>query len=197
MNKLKFVFCEGGDDQGVIAGVAASINITDIRVEPFLGKDNLRNFLRVLRTRPEFAQNKVATIAIIRDADEDETAAFQSVCDALKANNFKAPEKNGGFVANGIRVGVLVVGPNDGKGMVEDLCLKSVSHLPEFPCVNNYFQCIAERSERKVFSSKAKVRVWMASHVDHELYVGKAAEKGYWPWQSAAFDSIKEFLRQV
>ena len=79
--------------------------------------------------------------------------------------------------------------------MIEDLCLLSVSNRPEFPCVDEYFQCIAQRSGRQGFSSKARVRVWMASHVDYEYYVGKAAEKGYWPWESPVFDSLKEFLR--
>ena len=32
-------------------------------------------------------------------------------------------------------------------------------------------------------------------HVDYTLYVGKAAEKGYWPWDSPVFDPMKEFLR--
>jgi hypothetical protein len=197
MNGLKFVFCEGGDDLAVATGVARSIGLADIRVEPFLGKNNLRNFLRDVQTRPEFAQNNVATVGIIRDADEDGHAAFRSVCDALAVNGFKAPDRNGGFAANGIKTGVLIVGPKGGKGMVEDLCLDSVSNLPEFPCVNDYFQCITQKSGRKDFSSKARVRVWMASHVDYELYVGKAAEKGYWPWESPVFDSMKEFLRQL
>src|SRR5437867_2664483 len=122
MSGMKFVFCEGGDDLAVAKGVASSIGLTDLRVEPFLGKDNLRNFLREVQTRPEFAQNKVAAIGVIRDADENEAAAFQSVCDSLRANGFKAPERNGAFTVNGIKCGVLIVGPKRGKGMVEDLC---------------------------------------------------------------------------
>src|SRR5438094_453592 len=81
------------------------------------------------------------------------------------------------------------------KGLVEDLCLSSVSDRPEFPCVDDYFRCITERCARKEFSSKAKVRVWMSSHEDYDLRVGKAAEKGYWPWESAVFDPLKEFLK--
>jgi hypothetical protein len=37
----------------------------------------------------------------------------------------KAPDRNGGFAVNGIKVGVLIIGPNAGQGTVEDL-------LPEF-----------------------------------------------------------------
>jgi hypothetical protein len=194
---MKFVFCEGGGDLAVAKGVAESIGLMDIHIEPYLGKNNLGNFLKVVRTRPEFAQNKVTAIGILRDADENGTAAFRSVCDALRTNGFKAPERNGGFAVNGIKTGVLVVGPKGGQGMIEDLCLNSVSDRPEFPCIDDYFRCITQKSGRKDFSSKAKVRVWMASHVDHELHVGKAAEKGYWPWESPVFDAMKEFLRQL
>lgn len=194
---MKFVFCEGGDDLAVIKGVAHSIGLPDIEVEPFQGKDKLRNFLRDVQTRPEFSRNLVTAVGIVRDADSDGGAAFQSVRDALLTNGFKAPGGNGGFAVNGIKTGILIVGPKDGKGMVEDLCLNSVSDQPEFPCVDDYFQCITQKSGRKDFSSKAKIRVWMASHVDYDLRVGIAAEKGYWPWESPVFNSLKEFLRQL
>jgi hypothetical protein len=194
---MKFVFCEGGDDLAVITGVANSIGLTSLHIEPFLGKDKLRNFLRDVQTRPEFSQDKVTSVGIIRDADEDGYAAFQSVRDALMTNGFKTPDHSGGFAANGIKTGVLIIGPKNGEGMIEDLCLNSVSTRPEFACVDDYFRCIAEKSDRKMFSSKAKVRVWLASHSDYELYVGKAAEAGYWPWESPAFDSVKVFLRQL
>jgi hypothetical protein len=95
-----------------------------------------------------------------------------------------------------MRVGIFIVGVN-GQGMIEDICLNSVGDRPEFACVHDYFACIAQKSTRTGFSSKAKVRVWMASHVDYELCVGKAAEEGYWPWESPAFDSLKNFLRAL
>jgi hypothetical protein len=195
MSEQKFVFCEGGDDVAVIKCVAQSNHIPDLIVEPFLGKNRLRNFLRGVQQRPEFAQNKVASIAIIRDADENATAAFQSVRDALLTNGFAAPEASGTITGEPVKVGVLIIGSDEGNGMLEDLCLKSVSDRPEFACVDEFFRCVAEKSERKHFSSKAKVRAWMASHPDFTLYVGKAAEAGYWPWESPAFDLLRDFLR--
>lgn len=197
MSALKFVFCEGGDDEAVLRGVAQSIQLSDLHVEPFLGKDNLGNFLKALQKRPPFAQKQVASFAIVRDADEDGAVAFQSVCDSLRANGLPSPDQNGGFAAGELKVGVLVIGPNGGRGMIEDLCLQSVSDQPEFGCVDEYFHCIAAKSARATFTSKAKVRVWMASHSDHEFYVGKAAEAGYWPWENPAFDEMKHFLRAM
>jgi hypothetical protein len=101
MNGLKFVFCEGKDDLAVITGVAQSIGIAGLNIEPFGGKNKLREFLRDLQTRPEFAQKKVAGVGVVRDADQDAGAAFQSVRDSLLANGFPTPEANG--AVTGIR----------------------------------------------------------------------------------------------
>ena len=195
MSEMKIVFCEGKDDVAVVRGLATHLGL-NIEVEPYNGKNNLSNFLRSLSTRPDFAQQKVAAMAILRDADADSNMAFTSVRDALRKNHFAPPNADGTFSESTMRVGIFVVGVN-GQGMVEDICLKSVSDQPEFSCVDDYFTCIAQNSQRGPFSSKAKVRVWMASHVDYDARVGRAADEGYWPWESAAFDSLKNFLRAL
>src|ERR1700723_1156284 len=104
MREWKFVFCEGGDDLAIIQGIVGSINLVGIKAEPFQGKDNLRNFLRDVQKRPEFTRDLIASIGIVRDADQNGEAAFQSVCDALRANGLAAPERDGGFAPNGIKV---------------------------------------------------------------------------------------------
>jgi hypothetical protein len=189
----KIVFCEGKDDVAVVRGLAKHLGL-NIEVESFDGKNKLATLLRSLSTRPDFAQQKVAAMAILRDADTDANAAFASVRDALRQNHFEPPAADGTFSESTTRVGVFIVGVN-GRGMIEDVCLNSVRDQPEFSCVGDYFDCIAKKSPRRSFSSKAQVRVWMASREDSEFYVGKAAEKGYWPWESPAFDSLKKFLR--
>jgi hypothetical protein len=192
---MKFVFCEGKNDQAVIQSLVKHLAL-DIRFEETGGKDNLSNFLRDLSKRPEFAQQQVTAMGILRDANGDSAAAFTSVCAALQQNNFTPCDADGAFSNATPRVGICVVGV-DGRGIIEDVCLKSVSDQPEFSCVDDYFNCITKKSSRSKFSSKAKVRVWMASHVDYEYHVGKAAKEGYWSWDHSAFDSIKNFLKAL
>ncbi|HZM05804.1 MAG TPA: DUF3226 domain-containing protein [Candidatus Saccharimonadales bacterium] len=192
---MKFVFCEGKSDQSVIQSLAAHLEL-NIHVESTGGKDKLASFLGSLLKRPAFAQQKVNAIGVLRDANGNSSAAFTSVCDALLRNNFTAPGSDGEFSDSELRVGIFIVGV-DGRGMIEDVCLKSVSDRPEYSCVDSYFDCIAQKSSRSTFLSKAKFRVWMASHVDHEFHVGKAAEKGYLPWESPVFDPLKKFLRAL
>jgi hypothetical protein len=192
----KIVFCEGKDDVAVVRGLTTHLGL-DIEVESYDGKNKLPLLLQSLPKRPDFAQQKVAAIAILRDADADSNATFTSVRDTLKQNNFEAPAAaDGTFSESALKVGVFIVGVN-GRGMIEDLCLQSVSDQPEFSCVDSYFACIAQKSSRSNFPSKGKVRVWMASHEDFEFYVGKAAEEGYWPWASPAFDPLKNFLQAL
>lgn len=192
---MRFVFCEGKDDVAVVRGLAECLKL-EIQVEEYRGKDNLPTFLVSLQKRPDFAQQKVIAMAILRDADNDLKASFTSVHDALIRSGFPAPDANAKFTESAPRVGVFIVGVN-GRGMIEDVCLNSVSNQPEFDCVDDYFNCIAKKSSRTKFSSKAKVRVWMASHVDYEYHVGLAAGAGYWPWDSPAFDSLKAFLKAL
>jgi hypothetical protein len=179
----------------VVRGLASQLKL-DIQVEEYGGKNNLPLFLESLQKRPDFAQQKVGAMAILRDANGDSQASFASVRARLEQNGFPFPDRDAAFSESPLRVGIFIVGVN-GRGMIEDVCLNSVSDRPEFSCVDNYFNCITQKSGRSDFSSKAKVRVWMASQADYEYHVGKAAEEGYWPWDSPAFDSLKNFLRAL
>ena len=162
----------------------------------FFAKDKLPLFLESLQKRPDFAQQKVNGFAILRDANGNAQAAFTSVQTRLQQNDFPAPDADATISEAPLRVGIFIVGVN-GHGMIEDLCLNSVADRPEFACVDGYFNCINQKSGRFDFSSKAKVRVWMASHPDYNYHVGLAADAGYWPWDSAAFDSLKNFLQAL
>jgi len=192
---MKLVFCEGKGDVAVVRGLVSHLEL-NVQVEAYGGKNNLPSFLGSLQKRPDFAQQKVKAMAILRDANGDSKASFTSVHASLLENGFPAPNVDATFSESALRVGIFIVGVN-GRGMIEDVCLNSVSDRPEFSCVEEYFGCIAKKSTRSQFTSKAKVRVWMASQADHEYHVGKAAEEGYWPWQSPAFNSLKDFLKAL
>jgi hypothetical protein len=192
MSGANLVFCEGGDDEAVIKTLAKSLDL-DLTIEPFNGKDNLRNFLRDLRTRPDVAQQRVRSLAVIRDADENPASAFVSVRDALTANGFAAPSKNGAVQDGNPRCGILIM-PANRPGMLEDLCLESVANRPEFGCVDEYFRCIAARSTRTTFTSKSKIRVWIASHTDYRFYVGEAVKAGFFPLEHQGFEPLRTFL---
>lgn len=138
---MKFVFCEGKDDVAVVRSLTVHLNLA-IQVEQYGGRNTLSLFLESLQKRPEFAQQKVSGMAILRDANGDSAASFVSVRDALQRNGFPYPGADATFSYSTLRVGIFIVGIN-GRGMIEDVCLKSVSDQVEFSCVDDYFNCIA------------------------------------------------------
>lgn len=82
--------------------------------------------------------------------------------------------------------------------MLEDVCLESVSGDPVISCVEQYFSCLSDgdlpQPERP---SKEKARMFLATREPPEHQVGRAAEKGYWPFEHPAFATVKEFLRRI
>ena len=194
---MKLVLCEGGDDLEVVQCLCQARELAQFKIESFGGKDNLGNVLEALPKRPEFSRGEVDGLAIILDADASSAAAWQKIQDAVQKNFGVSLSHPGVFAGQAPRIaGFIVSGPN-GEGMLEDLCLHSVSNRPGYQCLTEYFRCLAEKTEKKEYHSKGKFRAWMASQSDYELHVGKAASKGYLPWESRAFDPLAAFLASV
>ena len=112
------------------------------------------------------------SIAVIRDADSNEAAAFESVKNFLQANNLPAPTTVGNFTdenSDGIKGGIFVIPGNDIPGtMLEDLCLASVHENPIINLVDSYIselQKLQEIQEIEISTnlSKTKILVYLAS----------------------------------
>jgi len=194
---MKLVLCEGPDDEAVIRGLCKDRGLTGLTVEAYLGRANLADALVELPKRPEFARQEVVSLGITLDANADGNAAWQLLCNAVRDSFGVSLTERGVFVGAKPRTGGFIVSGPDGKGMLEDLCLASVSAKLGYPCLEAYFKCLTERTSRKQYHSKAKFRAWMASQSDYELYVGKAAVEGYLPFDHAAFNPLAQFLASM
>lgn len=147
----------------------------------------------------------IKRIAIIQDADDCSESTFIRIKNILSDLHFPAPdnpiEPKAGII-NGyqeVSMQVLALGI-EGKGMLEDLCLGSVSDDPAIPCVESYFECLEQHYRESTLvppknRSKAKARVFIASRKESTLYIGLAAKEGYWNFESHSFNEIKELLR--
>jgi len=194
---MKLVLCEGKDDQAVIVGLCGHSNILDLIIEPYAGRGNLERTVRNLSVRPEFTREEVDSLAILIDADTDAEASFQKLKNAIQQGLGIAIAVPGVFVGENPRVAGFVVGDQTGQGMLEDLCLESVQDRSDWKCMQDYFQCLREKTGKKDHHSKAKFKAWMASQTEFDYRVGLAAEHGYIPWESTAFDGLREFLRTL
>ncbi len=194
---MKLVLCEGPDDEAVIRGLCKDRGVTGLTVEPYLGRDNLANVLTELPKRPEFARQEVVSLGITLDANADGNAAWRLLCSAVRGSLGVSLTQRCVFAGAKPKIGGFIVSGPDGKGMLEDLCLASVSDKPGYDCLEAYFKCLTESTGRKDYHSKAKFRAWMASQSDYELYVGKAAVEGYLPFGHAAFNPLAQFLASM
>ena len=194
---MKLVICEGPGDVSVISGLAKASGLTDMSFEYYGGRNKLEAFLRELPKRPDFTRREVESLAVTIDAEQNGAASWQKVQNAIRQGFGIELTTRSVFQGDSPKIGGFVIAGSDDKGMLEDLCLASVQDKPGFPCLAEYFRCLVEKTERKEYHAKAKFRAWMASQSDFELHAGKAADKGYLPWDSAAFDSLRQFLKAL
>ncbi len=186
---------EGKEEKLFFDELIEHLKLQKIQIMPIGGKDKLRSRLKALVSTPDFS--KVVSLGIVRDADTDPDAAFQSVCDALRVAKLPAPDRPLVPIPGNPRVTVMVLPGDNESGMLEDLCLKSVAQDPAMPCVERYFECLQQNNILPDNMSKAKVQAFLASRPKTGLRLGEAAEKGYWPWDENIFEQVRIFLQQL
>lgn len=195
----KLLVVEGTRDKEFFEAFIKHLGLQDIQVHSIRGKGNMRADLRALVSRKaEFS--RVSAIGIIRDADDDANAAFQSVYHALRELDLPSPEQPFCIVGDKPRVGVVILPSSNETGALEDVCLKAVQKDPATSCVEQYFTCLHKKGVLSVEGrrlAKAKVQVFLASKADLPLNLGIAAQKGYWPWSEEPLRRLGGFLCQL
>ncbi|MCL6450793.1 MAG: hypothetical protein K6T75_05800 [Acetobacteraceae bacterium] len=191
---LLLVDCK--DDENFVKGLLGYLGLSRTQVVRAEGKGLFAVRLAAVRRATGF--DMVESLGIVRDADADPQAAFQSVCSALKYAGLAVPERPLSPAGGKPQVCVMILPDEASRGAIEDLCLRSVESDLAMPCVESYFQCLKTCfPEAPVDSAKSRVQVFLASRLEAGMSLGVAAQKGYWPWDSPVFDELKDFLRQV
>jgi len=185
---------EGVDDQLFFCRFAQHIQAHDIQIMPIGGKTKLRGNLKLLKLSPNF--DNVTSLCIVRDANDNPTAAFRSVCAALKNVNLPAPQRARLPTNSTPHVTVIILPNETESGMLEDLCLRAVASDPAMPCVARYFQCLQQEGHNLPRNlSKAKIHAFLASRPDPEKRLGQAAQANYWPLDHEAFSQLRDSLQ--
>lgn len=192
---------EGKDDkaffEALINYMFDSVTSQNIQIMMLNGNTKWKRKLKLIRGRAEF-DNNVVSLGLVRDADVNPTATFQSVCDALGDNDLSVPDKPVVSVGDNPKVNILILPKENEQGELEDLCLESVEDDPALPCVENYFSNLEEKSLSLPDNlCKPKVQVFLASRprIVSDFRVG--AKAGCWPWDNEAFRHVKFFLQQI
>lgn len=82
-----------------------AVGSEDIQIIPAGGKHSFRKNLTAI-TAAARARPTLRAVGAVRDADNDATSAFQSVCDALRHVGYEPPAAHGEVSSGGPAVGV-------------------------------------------------------------------------------------------
>lgn len=164
ITKTKILLVEGQDECYLFAELLSELGLkNDIQVIEVGGKDKFRTKLLGLLAGSGF--HRVVSIGIVRDADSNPHDAFRSVCSSLRGAKLPTPVTPLQPVTGPPQVTVMVVPDSDTPGMIESVCLSSVSDDPAMLCVEQYFQCL--QAQRRTLAEndvpKAWVRAFLAS----------------------------------
>lgn len=198
INQPKQLLVEGVDDSEFFRALLKRLAIFDIQIQNIRGKDNLRNFLTLLVSDTNFSDS-VQSVGVIRDADEDASAAFASVGSLLEAVALNKPNQVGKISSGQPRTGIYILpGLEANSGMLEDLCLNMIETDEAIVCVEQYFQClISQEIQLPKNFSKAKMTAFLASKPKLKTQVGYAMDQDYWNWEHPCLDPLKDFLKQL
>ncbi|MCX8158033.1 MAG: hypothetical protein N3J91_16600 [Verrucomicrobiae bacterium] len=189
---------EGHDAQRFFQAFLNHCQRAHVQVQNFGGISELGPFLKALSLMPGF-RSTVTTVAVIRDAEASAQAAWQSAASSLKSAGLTAPPSPACFSTSTPRTGIFILPDNQSAGTLETLCLQSVQTDPALPCVGQFMQCVAQAGFPLPASigqaDKRRVQAFLASRDKPGLRLGEAAEKGYWPFNQAAFAALRSFCQ--
>jgi len=195
ISPTKLLLGEGKDEVLFFQALLAHLQIEDIQVMQYGGRDVLRKYLKSLVMGTDFYQ--IVSLGITRDADNSATSAFTSVCGSLKNCGLPAPSQPGQIVGDKPKISVLILPDSQNPGMLEDVCLKAVDPK-ELQCVDDYLNCMSHTATPQPKNrAKARLNAWLSAQAKPGLRLGEAAQNGYLPWNNNQFHSLKQFLQAM
>ena len=195
--RSKLLLVEGQEERRVFGVLSRQMEINDVQIHPYGGKNQLRSFLNNLVVDTNFPY--LSSIAVVMDADTDSDAARDRIRGALDSAGLPTPRSALSPTPNGVlTVSFLIVPHESGSGALEDVALASVSDDPAIECIDGFLECIRAADlpgPNPTHLSKAKVHVFLASRERPDLRLGEAAERGgIWRLDAASFIPLKRLL---
>lgn len=204
----KVLLVEGRDAWEFFKALLDDLGLANtIEIRNYGGITELAPYVRTLPAISGFRE--VVSLGITRDAELNAQDAFRAVCQALENarsreprtllhGRLSAPSSPMTKTSGVLSVSVFILPDCVSPGMLETVCLASVTDDPAMPCVEQYFECLKGGGAPTPGNiSKARVQAYLSSRPKPGLLLGEAAHRGYFPWQSAVFEPIKQFLRAL
>ena len=190
----KQLLVEGKDQLNFFNKFIQHLNCQGVQIQDFGGVKDLRAFLGQFVKAPNFG-SVVGSIGIVRDAEGDANAAWQSVQSALQGAGMPVPAHVGQHSAKTPHVSVLILPGGNQPGMLETVLNRTFSDDPVNTCIDSFFECVRHLTGKTIpIPDKARARAYMWTRKKPHVSVGVAAQAGYWDFDHEAFASLRSFL---
>lgn len=199
----KVLFLEGLTDKGFFEELLDHLCINDVQIIELNGVSNFNRQIPIYLKQSN--RKRIRKLALIRDADESESSAFDSCKNILlrledknlssAINNKTQISKE--FYHGNPSIGIYILKkPGYNKGKLEDL-LWEVIHPNAQNCIKKYLTCVnPDKSVYKNYS-KNKIYAFLAAQNKGIGSIGVAAKKKIWNFESEnVFDDLKHFLEE-
>jgi len=209
ITKRKLLLVEGADEVSFIGALLQMMDSDEIQLWDAKGKDQMPKALSAVRLAPGF--ESVTSLGVIRDADNDAAAAFESVKTSLQKNSYPVPSAVGMHATgSGLTTSVFVLPGGEQPGMLETLAWNSVA-LEQLAIEVDVFldRCAtllpADAPGEQLSSGptgwrkprnrdKARMLAFLSTMIQPLSRMGIAAERGYFDLSHVAFASLREYL---
>ena len=196
---------EGKDEDNFFKALVKHLSISDVLTIPVGGIRQFPTKYPAALLLPGFRES-VKSYAIIRDADRDAEATFQSVKGLIGKYRQPCPQTRGAYAPGPPKVGVYIMPGNAATGMLENLCMDTVEGHPIIGCVNtfmtginNLVQWIDPATVDKPPNNphKARAKCFLAGNERDLPSIGVAAQAGVWNFDHESMRSLREFISQL
>lgn len=168
----------------------------DIEIRSFGGIGDFGLFIGDLARSADFG--KVLSLGVVRDAENDASAALASVQHALTAAGL-TPART-----PPVQTSIFILPDNRNPGMIETLCMQAVQGeatlAGPFQCVQDFFFCLSKGGvalPALPVLAKNQAQAYLATLKTTQMFPGVAAYHSAWPLQSALFAPLKRFLQSM
>lgn len=200
-NKLLLV--EGQDENNFFNKLLNVLEINDVNILEVGGCNNFKNKYPSTIIRTGFSE--VNKLGFVRDAEQNPAnSAFSSICHIISKYTPKIPlpSKPGEIVrTNDFYCGIYIMPDNSNAGMLEDLCLASISDEEIYKYVDNYIKMsmnLMTTEDQNTYNiSKAKIQTYLASKASLPRNLGIAAQQGKWDFSKQTYVELISFLTQL
>jgi len=186
----KILGVEGQDDCLFFDSFLSFQGISGVQILELEGKSKFNTKIRALVNMPGF--ENVIQVGLVRDSDTSNPEdIFISISNELKNLNLPQPLKLSQFSDGVPSIGIFMMPNNSDFGMLEDLCLKSIS-ADIVSCIDEFFDCCSVKPKE---CSKAKIQCYLSTCDPLVKRLGLGALKHHLDFTSSIFDGLREFIK--